>query len=183
MNERCLYDLYKENLCSKRSIILKMKLRQQCFLILLILWLNVCVYGRYYLYDNDCLDYYATDYSVFSGEKDLSKQDEHQIVPFCRDDITQDIQIRKNNPKIPSMTFEELNKLNITSLQLYSWSIHMDLIEDYEAFRQNQSHNKTTLSNLSIYNCSAVQKFGLYCQYSIDTKVRISAISMFNIVK
>ena len=114
----------------------------------------------------DSLDYYGTDYDLNSMEIDISKRDEHQIIPFCRDDdksIENNVQV-----KFASMTFEELNNRNITGLQLYSWSIHMDLIEEYQAYRHN---NKTTASNSTIYNCSAVHKFGLYCQYSFDTKV------------
>ena len=141
-----------------------MKLRGEYVLIIVVV--VFCSNAQYSMYDNDCLDYYATDYDVNSMEIYISKRDEHQIVPFCRDDdksIENNVQV-----KFASMTFEELNNRNITGLQLYSWSIHMDLIEEYQAYRHN---NKTTASNSTIYNCSAVHKFGLYCQYSFNTKV------------
>jgi hypothetical protein len=148
-----------------------MKLLQRCFLAAFLLWSSVCLNGQYYLYDDDCLDFYATDYPVFSAEGELSKKDEHQIIPFCRYDNFKEAQFMTTELKIPSMTFEELNKRNISSLQLYTWSIHMDLVEEYQAFRENNSDIKTISSNLSISNCSAIRKFGLYCQYSFNTQV------------
>lgn len=60
---------------------------------------------------------------------------EHQIIPFCRRDYVNNESIIIDND-IPLFRFDILDKRNITSLQLYSWSAHLDLVEEYHAFRQ-----------------------------------------------
>jgi hypothetical protein len=146
-----------------------MKVLHRYLLTALFFWSNVCLNGQYYLYDDDCLDFYGTDYPSFNEQI----ANEHQIIPFCRRDNFQDDQLNIIGKEIPSSTFDELHKSNISSLQLYEWSVHMDLIEEYQAFRQNQTGIKILGSNSSIYKCSVKQKFGKYCQYSFDSQVSL----------
>lgn len=146
-----------------------MKLLHRYFLIPLIFWSNLCLNGQYYLYDDDCLDYYATNYSSTSH----FIANEHQIIPFCRRDNIEDDRRHVIEKEIPSLTFDELHKRNMSSLQLYELSVHMDLVEEYQAFRENKTAIKTAGPNSSIYNCWDKQKFGQYCQYSFDSQVSL----------
>jgi hypothetical protein len=128
-------------------------------------WSSIYLNSQYYLYDDDdCLDYYAneqiSDYLMMS----TTYRKDHQIIPFCRRDNVNDESIIVDND-IPSFRFDELDKRNITSLQLYTWSAHLDLVEEYQAFRQNKNDQT---NNKLFYNCSSKQKFGLSCQYSFN---------------
>ncbi len=150
-----------------------MKLLHRYFLTVFLFWSHVCLNGQYYLYDDDCLDFYATDYPLYYAALDLSYESDHQIIPFCRRDSFEDGQFIAIEPEVPSFTFEELNKRNISSLELYKWSIHMDLVEEYQAFLENITGTETVTSNSSIYNCSSTNKFGRQCQYSFNAQVSL----------
>jgi len=103
----------------------------------------------------------------------VSHESDHQIIPFCARDSVEDDQFIATELEVPSFTFEELDKSNISSLELYEWSIHMDLVEEYQAFRENKTGTKTFTSNSTIYNCSSVNKFGQRCQYSFNIQVSL----------
>ncbi|CAF2748733.1 unnamed protein product [Rotaria sp. Silwood2] len=63
-----------------------------------------------------------------------------------------------------SITFETLQRENITSQQLYLLSAPIDVVERYQAFLENsQSSSSTQIFN----NCSELW-FGEYCQYSFN---------------
>jgi hypothetical protein len=152
---------FNRNYCFDQMMLYKLYLIK-----IFLLWSSICLNGQYYLYDDDCLDFYAAEsisqYSV-TGE---AYRKEHQIIPFCRRDDVEDEYVVVDND-IPSLTFDQLNKRNITSAQLYPWSTHLDFIEEYQAFREHQNDEK----HKKFHNCSARQRFGLFCQYSFGLQV------------
>ncbi len=98
----------------------------------LILWLFDDLNGQLHLYyssdgskklgyDYDCLDLYANDrFSNYNNELQYPRG--HQIIPFCRrDNIDDDLIVPGND--IPIFTFEELNQRNVSSVDLYAWSV------------------------------------------------------------
>ena len=129
--------------------------------------LSTLGHGQYYLYDDTCLDYYANEAIVDYLITEKTYRKEHQVIPFCRRDDGNTDESMIVDDGIPSFTFDELNERNITSLQLYQWSIHADVVEEYQAFLQDEHHR----SNVSFHNCSTKQKLGLYCQYSFDSQL------------
>ena len=98
---------------------------------------------------------------------------EHQIIPFCRRDHWANDLVNLTGREFCLVTFDELDKRNVTSLQLYEESVHMDLVEEYQAFRENKNDQKMMRSNLTIFNCSVKRQFGQYCQYSFDSQVSL----------
>ena len=159
-----------------------MKLKPSQLLIFICLSFNsIYLNGQYYLYDDDCLDFYVADYPLTFGTADVYYGKQHQIIPFCRYNSFVDHyhhhEFMVNEPGVASMKFEELNLRNISSLQLYMWSIHMDLVEEYQAFLENINGNKIVSSNLTIFNCSLIRKFGRFCQYSFNSQMSFSTIA------
>jgi hypothetical protein len=142
-----------------------------------IFWSSIYLNGQYYLYGEDCLDFYATEsisnYTMldmlYLGE---GCRKEHQIIPFCRRDHFTDEYIVVDD-EIPSFTFNELNNRNISSLELYSWSNRLDLVEEYQAYREYNGDPINNKSFALFYNCSSKQKFGLFCQYSFSLNVSL----------
>ncbi|CAF1443748.1 unnamed protein product, partial [Adineta ricciae] len=59
--------------------------------------------------------------------------------------------------------FADLAKKNITSEDLYLWSIPIDIIEEYQRYLES---NNAFLSKQFIYNCT-LPRFGLMCQYEL----------------
>jgi hypothetical protein len=87
----------------------------------------------------------------------------HRIVSYCMGELPSKFNV-ENNDLFSKLTFNELEKQNITSEQLYFWSAPIDIIEDYQLYL-NQ------LSNLSLgkqvyYNCT-MPRFGPMCQYQL----------------
>ncbi|CAF3602955.1 unnamed protein product, partial [Rotaria socialis] len=122
------------------------------------------------MYDDDCFDYYANqDITEYTLTIEQSYRMEHQIISFCRRHHFQEKPL-EIDPHISALTFYDLHQKNVTSAQLYSWSAHIDLIEEYEAFRQNFSDHRITGSSMMFYNCSSKNKFGRFCQSSFDSK-------------
>jgi hypothetical protein len=161
---------FHKNLIFQTSIEVSMMSYQLYFTGIFLFWSSIHLNGQYYLYDDDCLDYYAnediSDYLISSK----TYRKEHQIIPFCRRDYVNDEFIIIDND-ISSFRFDELDKRNITSLQLYSWSAHLDLVEEYQAFRENRNDQTNNRSSRLFYNCSSKQKLGLFCQYSFNSNV------------
>lgn len=134
--------------------------------------LSIPINGQYHLYGDDCLDYYVNEDIEVNFITNEKYREDHQIIPFCRSDYSRD-EFMIVDKTISSFTFDQLNKRNITSLKLYEWSSHLDLIEEYEAFRQNKSFSLNNISFPIFYNCSSQQKFGLFCQYSFNSTVSL----------
>jgi len=72
------------------------------------------------------------------------------------------------------LTFEELKMSNISSEHLLSWSIPIELIEEYEFYLNEQTNS---LSEVELLNCSKPW-FGHECQYSflIDEQMSFDEI-------
>lgn len=126
-------------------------------LLVALLWICSCA-GDYYLYGDDCLDYYATNYPALRSVI----KNEHQIVAFCRRDDFHDDLLTGD---VPLITFAELRALNVTSMDLYDSSIHLDFVEAYQAFLDGIRPSQ------SIHACWLRQRFGRQCQYSFVYKV------------
>ncbi|CAF3463806.1 unnamed protein product [Rotaria socialis] len=132
------------------------------------------------MYDDDCFDYYTNqDITEYTLTIEQSYRMEHQIISFCRRPHFQEKPL-EIDPHISALTFYDLHQKNVTSAQLYSWSAHIDLIEEYEAFRQNFSDHRITGSSMMFYNCSSKNKFGRFWQSSFDSKNDDSYTHLFN---
>ena len=141
------------------------------FLVAVVLRLNVCSNGQYYLYGDDCLDFYAADYTKPNIFTRKQARQEHQVIPFCRRNHIENDQAIIPPQEITPWRFDELSNRNISSQQLYEWSAHLDLVESYQAFLENQTRNEIDEEQTIFYNCSLKRKFGRYCQYSLDVQV------------
>lgn len=73
--------------------------------------------------DRDCLDYYIlNDIVDYDGQQFYSQT--HQIIPFCYRPNNDSYDIENFFISIArSISFDELKKSNITSAQVYSWSV------------------------------------------------------------
>jgi hypothetical protein len=118
------------------------------------------------MYDGDCLDFYVADDIVTYGISATGEQ--HQIIPFCRRDRfeNKDFEVAEG---IPPITFADLHQRNTTIEQLYAWSVHLDLIEEYEAYQQDPVRRSWPI----FHNCSSKSRFGRFCQYSFNSQVNM----------
>lgn len=128
-------------------------------------WATASDIEQYYLYDDDCLDYHGTNYAAIAG----AAAKEFQIIPFCRRDDFEGDETFVPDDRIPLVTFADLHAQNVSSFELYEHSVHLDLIEEYQAFRESRS---ALASNVSIYLCWQKERFGRYCQYSFYNDLR-----------
>ncbi|UJR19419.1 hypothetical protein I4U23_022549 [Adineta vaga] len=151
-----------------------MKIFYRYILVILIFSSNfLYINGEYYLYDDDCLDYNVTnDAQLLTGYT----VNEQQFVPFCRNDNFEDDQDDMSDREISKLTFDQLSKRDISSLQLFEWSVHLDLVEEYQFFLENRTDKKMISSNFFIYNCSIKLKFGQHCQYSFNSHASFDTI-------
>jgi hypothetical protein len=120
-------------------------------------------------YDYDCLDFYAND-KISNYKPKLPYRQNHQIIPFCRRDNIDDGLI-VSRADIQVSTFKELEERNITSMDLYAWSAPIELVEQYQAYQENDVENKSKASFSKFYNCSSVHRFGHFCQYYFNLLV------------
>jgi hypothetical protein len=120
-------------------------------------------------YEHDCLDFYASDdISNYNGRLPYRKN--HQIIPFCRrDDIDDGLIIPTADIQVS--TFQQLDDRNVSSMDLYAWSASIELIEQYQAYRENHIDKNSNASLSRFYNCSLVHRFGHFCQYSFTLSV------------
>ena len=142
------------------------------FIFCVLFWSSTSLNGQYNTYDDDCLDFYADEVKPMLLSESPPNRSEHQIIPFCRRDHFGEEPF-KIDQDIPKLTFNDLYQRNITAAQLYSWSAHLEMVEEYEAFRQNPINNKIIGQSTVFYNCSSKHKFGPYCQYSFNSQVRV----------
>ena len=127
-------------------------------------WLSSVCKAAYNMYEGDCLDYHVTGDILNYLASPSGKQ--HQIIPFCRRDQVSKDGVEETNGA-SSVTLFDLYQQNTTIEELYSWSAHLDLIEEYEAYRQDRTQESRSI----FYNCTAKSKFGRFCQYSFDSQV------------
>jgi hypothetical protein len=121
----------------------------------------------------DCLYYYTENRLVVYQE--LSNVID-EMIPYCFASIKKrDISLNSpNKTNGVLMTFFDLSLNNITSEELVSWSISINVAERYE-FYLNERNDRL---NEEIYNCSDGW-FGDHCQYSFESN---SSLSFFEIV-
>ncbi|CAF4900439.1 unnamed protein product [Rotaria sp. Silwood1] len=100
------------------------------------------------------------------------------IIPYCIRSVGLPSNLLVNNEKHvihgTSITFETLQRENITSQQLYLLSAPIDVIERYQAFLEN---SQSSVSTQIFNNCSELW-FGEYCQYSFNL-----TLSFYDIVR
>ena len=70
------------------------------------------------------------------------------------------------------LTFAELYSVNVTSLEILSWSSSIDLAEDYQEHIEQVS--RSYLSKKSLFNCTPPW-FGSHCQYALEMNPRSTA--------
>ena len=68
-----------------------------------------------------------------------------------------------NSDSFSKFTFNDLSKLNITSEELYLWSIPIDTIGRYQDYLEKLSISS---GDTIVYNCSW-PRFGSQCQYDL----------------
>jgi hypothetical protein len=142
-------------------------------------WISIhLVDARFYLHDSDnsrdgdfdCLNYYARD-DIDDRVVYLKPiAPSYQIIPFCRRDNIEDHLISPVG-NISSLTFHELREKNVSNIQLIQWSVPIDLVERYQAFIEN-ADNIVTNESVRIYNCSTSGRFGQFCHYTFNVKVK-----------
>ncbi|CAF3802137.1 unnamed protein product [Rotaria sordida] len=111
----------------------------------------------------DCLNYYYIYHKEVAYQGLLDMIDE--VIPYCFrpannfNESFEDVV----NPLSQKLSFEELRLANITSQQLLSWSIAIDVAERYQFYLNEPKF----LLNEHVYNCTEPW-FGLRCQYSFE---------------
>jgi hypothetical protein len=91
--------------------------------------------------------------------------DQERVV-YCMSELPSYSSLENNN-LFPKFTFGELSKRNITSEQLYLWSIPIDISERYQFYLNHlssSSSNNLSLAEEIVYNCT-LPRFGDMCQY------------------
>ncbi|CAF4637042.1 unnamed protein product [Rotaria sp. Silwood1] len=97
------------------------------------------------------------------------ENDPYQIISYCMSEWSSKWNIRTTYQD-QNFTFAELNKLNITSEQLYLWSAPMDVVEHYQFYLNLLLTSNILSSSMAthmFYNCTSF-RFGPLCQYSLD---------------
>lgn len=84
----------------------------------------------------------------------------------------------EKNDLTPKFTFADLSKRNITSYQLYLWSVPIDLIERYQFYL---TLNDLSLANETFYNCT-LPRFGLICEYEFEY-YHSNHLSLYHIIR
>ena len=120
--------------------------------------------------DYDCLSYTVLDDIIL---QDVPPALQHQSILYCfrpSANLTYDGQRNinvtafSNNTKFTTMTFKQLQVLNVTADHLLSWSASFDLIERYVAYLRNHYPRECREHDSYFYNCTP-QWFGPTCQY------------------
>ncbi|CAF1197972.1 unnamed protein product [Adineta ricciae] len=102
----------------------------------------------------------SADYEIFP----------FQIIPYCLSRWSTTWLNIEADHYDKRLTFIELYALNITGEQLLTWSAPIDIIEDYEFYRNEISSSDDTQSEFSskvFHNCTP-SRFGPLCQYALD---------------
>ena len=90
----------------------------------------------------------------------------YQVISYCMSESSLIFNIEKND-LLPSFTFDELSKQNVSSQQLLLWSAPIDVIERYQFYlNQLSTSNQLSLATEVFYNCT-LPRFGHMCQYEL----------------
>ena len=139
----------------------------------------------------------ATELYLSETEQELSHEhrEHHCLLLAIRPEwewtITMDFCLRptddfRDDPLIDSIpnvnykkfTFEDLSRSNISSAELLSWSIPIELVEDYQLYLQRQTLSS---SSKEVFRC--VQPwFGSRCQYSFYGKPTVTFFETVSLV-
>ncbi|CAF5203380.1 unnamed protein product, partial [Rotaria magnacalcarata] len=96
-----------------------------------------------------------------------NKNDTRQIMFYCLSESPLKWNIKKNGLD-QIFTFETLYRQGVTSLELYTWSAPMDIVERYEYYTKHVTMpNITAMGTQLFYNCTE-PRFGPSCQYSLN---------------
>ncbi|CAF1353214.1 unnamed protein product [Adineta steineri] len=116
----------------------------------------------------DCLNYHIY-YEKPAHQELLDVIDE--VIPYCFRPEKYHARLFENPGDLSSqiLSFEQLRLRSITSLQLLSWSVSIDIAQRYEFYL---SMSDTSL-NEEFYNCTEPW-FGSRCQYSFGFNEQIS---------
>ena len=115
----------------------------------------------------DCLYYSVVEDTELLVTQGKRFEPTHQIIPYCV--RPENIDAATNNePGIGKpLTFELLKSEGVSIYDLLTWSISIDLIEQFQDFLNNSTH----VSPLEVfYNCTPPW-FGPSCQYTFQTNV------------
>ncbi|CAF1399992.1 unnamed protein product [Adineta ricciae] len=106
-------------------------------------------------YGYDCIHYFSMDLTFTDIVKYcIRPANESNLFDIAYEDISE-----------PTMTFDELSRLNVTSSDLLRWSSSIDLVERYQAYLDHSTVSNR--SNEMFMNCTRPW-FGSQCQYSFD---------------
>ncbi|CAF4584369.1 unnamed protein product [Rotaria sp. Silwood1] len=116
--------------------------------------------------DHDCLLYNVASINQNHVNPQNKNSDPYQIIPYCIRPFGLPSSLLVNNEKRvihgTSITFETLQKENITSQQLYLLSAPIDVVERYQAFLEN---SYSFLSTQVFNNCSKPWILWAYLTY------------------
>jgi len=118
-----------------------------------------------YYTDSIAINEQVVQHDCLRVSADKEATNDRQVVYYCMDEVlpTNNIDIEDSNLS-KKFTFNDLSKQNITSEQLYRWSIPIDIIERYEIYLNN---GLRSIGNELIYNCTW-PRFGPKCQYDLQ---------------
>ncbi len=132
----------------------------------------------------DCLRYTVLDDIVSYGNKSLLQ---HQFILYCFRPI-QDADIeRENKTTVTSnenarifseLSFEQLKIQNISTVNLFTWSAPLDLVERYAAYLIDNTDVGADTEDIFL-NCT-VPWFGPRCQYTFETTDSFSTMVKSN---
>ena len=100
----------------------------------------------------------------------ISKSDSiHEIISYCLTECRNGSILDSIQTEYRSFTFQQLEKQNVMSQQLYLWSAPIDLIENYQHFleRPHDDQDDQDSANQMFYNCTW-PRFGPSCQFTFD---------------
>ncbi|CAF3742556.1 unnamed protein product [Adineta steineri] len=147
--------------------------------LLVLLTSFIILHAQYFVYNSDdryeinatfdCLYVYSGD--TLADTTLLSNHD-YSLIPYCRrldgtEEEEENFSAISYENILNSMTFAELYRQGVTSMELLKWSVPIDIIERYERTGQNL--------NEIFHNCS-LPWFGSICQYRFQSAV----LSSFN---
>ncbi|CAF4241245.1 unnamed protein product, partial [Adineta steineri] len=123
----------------------------------------IIVDGQYSVYYSD--DRYGFDATfdclyAYSADTTQLSTDDYSLIPYCRrldgTEEEENFSTISYENILNSMTFAELYRQGVTSMELLAWSVPIDMIERYEKNGQNSTE--------IFYNCS-LPWLGSMCQY------------------
>lgn len=108
----------------------------------------------------DCINYHFYEekfaYQILSHLTD-------EMIPFCfrSTDYFTEINVNFSSYYANKLYFEQMHRTSVSTKQLLSWSIPLEIVEQYQLFL----NNPTITPNQYFYNCTA-PRFGSRCEYS-----------------